>query len=48
MTRQDEAYGLLPGVRNYLDITWDDPAGDRKLVGIILRGMDYIPKYGSK
>lgn len=34
--------GLLAAVRNYLDITWDDPAGDQKLSGIIARGMKYI------
>jgi len=33
---------LLEAVKNYLDITWDDPAGDEKLVGIIARGMRYI------
>jgi hypothetical protein len=34
--------GLLTAVRNYLDITWDDPAGDEKLSGIIARGIKYI------
>lgn len=34
--------GLLRAVRNYLDITWDDPASDEKLAGIIYRGMKYI------
>ena len=34
--------GLLDAVRNYLDITWTDNAGDEKLTGIILRGMAYI------
>lgn len=33
---------LLIAVRNYLDITWVDPAGDAKLSGIIVRGMKYI------
>ena len=36
--------GLLTAVRNYLDITWKDNAGDEKLSGIILRGMKYIDK----
>lgn len=36
--------GLLTAVRNYLDITWEDPAGDEKLSGIIARGMQYINK----
>lgn len=48
MSRQEEAYCLLSDVRNYLDITWDDPAGDRKLVGIILRGMAYIDARAGK
>ena len=30
---------LLEDVRNYLDITWDDPKGDEKLLGMIKRGM---------
>ena len=33
---------LLEAVRNYLDITWIDTAGDEKLSGIISRGMAYI------
>ena len=36
--------GLLEAVRNYLDITWDDPDGDTKLSGIIGRGMKYLNK----
>lgn len=34
--------GLLNAVRNYLDITWEDIAGDEKLSGIIARGIKYI------
>jgi hypothetical protein len=34
--------GLLEAVRNYLDITWTDYAGDEKLSGIIARGMKYL------
>lgn len=34
--------GLLAAVRNYLDITWRDCAGDEKLAGIIARGMKYL------
>lgn len=33
---------LLLAVRNYLDITWIDSAGDAKLTGIISRGMAYL------
>ncbi|MCX7772213.1 MAG: hypothetical protein N2376_03770 [Clostridia bacterium] len=36
--------GLLEAVRNYLDITWDDPETDNKLAGIIARGIQYINK----
>lgn len=36
--------GLFTAVKNYLDITWDDPAGDEKLSGIIERGIKYINK----
>lgn len=36
--------GLLKAVKNYLDITWDDPDGDTKLSGIVLRGMRYLDK----
>jgi len=33
---------LLIAVKNYLDITWIDLAGDTKLTGIIVRGMKYL------
>lgn len=33
---------LLEAVRNYLDISWTDSAGDEKISGIISRGMKYI------
>lgn len=33
---------LLADVRNYLDISWDDTAGDKKIRGIILNGMSYL------
>lgn len=36
---EDELSTLLEEVRNYLDITWDDPKGDEKLLGMIKRGM---------
>lgn len=36
--------GLLDAVKNYLDITWDDPGSDIKLSGIIARGMRYLDK----
>lgn len=34
--------GLLAAVRNYLDITYEDPATDEKLTGIISRGRAYL------
>ena len=34
--------GLLEDVKNYLDITWNDPDGDIKLSGIIARRMKYL------
>ena len=36
---ENELLTLLEEVRNYLDITWDDPKGDEKLIGMIKRGM---------
>lgn len=35
---------LLGGVRNYLDITWQDSETDRKLTGILERGMSYLDR----
>ena len=34
--------GLLTDARNYLDITWEDNETDKKLAGILLRGMSYL------
>lgn len=34
--------GLLDDVKNYVDMTWEDPESDKKLSGIIARGMAYI------
>lgn len=34
--------GLLDSAKNYLDITWEDDAGDEKLSGILARGMKYL------
>lgn len=36
--------GLLESVRNYLDITWIDADVDKKLTGIIARGIKYLDK----
>lgn len=40
--------GLLNDVRNYLDITWIDQEGDKKLSGIITRGIKYIDGIAGK
>lgn len=34
--------GLLSDVKNYLSITWNDESTDKKLTGIIERGMKYL------
>jgi hypothetical protein len=34
--------GLLEDVKNYLDITWTDVATDKKITGIISRGIMYL------
>lgn len=33
---------LLPDIRNYLDITYEDPETDKKLLGIIGRGITHL------
>jgi len=40
--------GLLDAVKNYLDITWTDEAGDLKLSGIIERGIAYINRIAGE
>lgn len=42
--RQNQAVGgtLLTAAKNYLDITWDDPATDVKLTGILRRGIAFL------
>lgn len=46
----DEAFAtLLDDIKNYVDITWQDEATDRKLTGIVKRGMAYLcDKAGAK
>lgn len=39
---EDKDNTLLNDVKNYLDTTWDDSLGDKKLTGIIQRGMAAI------
>lgn len=33
---------LLPDIKNYLDVTWDDEAIDKKLWDIAVGGMAYL------
>jgi len=40
--RADLPAGLLEDVKNYLDITWDDEATDKKIGGLIASGMAYL------
>lgn len=35
---------LLSDVKNYLDITWEDEATNKKISGIIMRGMKYLDR----
>lgn len=35
---------LLADVKNYLDITWVDPESDKKLSGILSRGIKYLDR----
>lgn len=42
MTDAPEMDPLLASVRAYLNITWDDPAGDQSLAGIIARGKAFL------
>ena len=40
--RKDLPDGLVEDVKNYLNITWDDDATDKKVSGIIASGMMYL------
>lgn len=41
--------GLLSDVKNYLNITWDDEATDKKIAGLIASGIVYLNlKYGAE
>jgi hypothetical protein len=35
-------FDLLPDVKNYLDVTWEDEAGDRKIARLIEAGVSYL------
>lgn len=41
--------GLLGDVKNYLDVTWEDPGTDQRYSEMILSGMAYLDdKYGAQ
>jgi len=42
MGRDSLPVELLEDVKNYLNITWDDDATDRKISGILASGMMYL------
>ncbi len=39
---------LLNDIKNYLDITYEDPATEEKIKGIIERGIAYIDNVAGK
>lgn len=39
--------GLLDDIKNYLDITWRDAEGDKKLSAIALSGIAYLNQAAS-
>ena len=43
-----KAEELLQDVRNYLDITYEDAEGDKKLIGIIARGLKHLDEIAGK
>lgn len=42
MTRQDVSAALLADVKTYLNITWDDPATDNRIRGLIAAATIYL------
>ena len=45
---EDQELQVLEELKNYLDITWDDPKGEKKLLGMIRRGMAAISEKVGK
>lgn len=46
--RTEVPAGLLDDVKSFLDVTWDDPATDKRYTTMILSGMAYLDeKYGA-
>lgn len=49
MPRTEVPAGLLRDVKAFLDVTWQDPATDKKYTEMILSGMAYLDgKYGAE
>lgn len=47
--RTEVPAGLLDDVKAFLDVTWQDPATDKKYTEMILGGMAYLDdKYGAQ
>lgn len=40
----EEALALLPGVKNYLNISWEDEGTDQRLLGMIRRAAAYLDR----
>ena len=45
---EDQELQVLEELKNYLDITWDDPGVKKKLLGMIRRGMVAISEKVGK
>lgn len=46
--RENLPAGLLEDIKNYINITWNDEATDKKIGGLIASGMVYLDgKYGE-
>ena len=42
VSRKELPAGLLDEIKNFLDITWEDEATDKKYSGLIASGMNYL------
>lgn len=38
---------MLEELKDYLNVTWEDPDTNKKIEGIINRGKDYLNEYSS-
>lgn len=48
MTRSEVSADLLQSVKNYLNITWDDPATDGNVCGMIASASAYLDGKGGE